>query len=107
MGRPVIATNWSGQTEFISAENALLLDYELVDVPEIAWRETPTYQGHRWAEPSVTHLRRLMRRAFEDREGCRELGQRARTHLETHFTYPAVAKILAAEMERIASCCLC
>jgi ubiquinone/menaquinone biosynthesis C-methylase UbiE/glycosyltransferase involved in cell wall biosynthesis len=102
MALPTIATNWSGQTAFVNAENALLLDYELVDVPETAWRETPTYRGHRWAEPSLSHLRRLLRQAFEDRQGGREIGGRARAHLEQRFTYAPVAAIIASELERLA-----
>ncbi|HLK55179.1 MAG TPA: methyltransferase domain-containing protein, partial [Chthonomonadaceae bacterium] len=102
MALPTIATGWSGQTAFMNAENSLLLDYKLVDVPETGWRETPTYRGHRWAEPSVPHLRQLLRRAYEDRAGGRELGQRARAHIETHFTYGPVARILMAELERLA-----
>jgi hypothetical protein len=102
MGLPVIATGWSGQTEFMNAANSYVLDYEVVDVPETAWRETPTYQGHRWAEPSCAHLRQLMRRAFEDRAEGRRLGEAARAHLETHFTYAPVAAKIAAEIERVA-----
>ncbi|MCS6775449.1 MAG: methyltransferase domain-containing protein [Chloroherpetonaceae bacterium] len=103
MGLPVIATNWSGQTAFITPETGFLIDYSLVDVPEAAWRETPTYQGHRWAEPSVPHLRALMRQVFEDRKTAQEVGQRARAHIERHFTYAAVAQILLAELERFLS----
>jgi glycosyltransferase involved in cell wall biosynthesis len=102
MGLPVIATGWSGQTAFLNADNSYVLDYEIVDVPEPAWRETPTFQGHRWAEPSCTHLRQLMRRAFEDRAEGRQLGQQGRAHLETHFTYAPVAAIVRAELERLA-----
>ena len=101
MGLPVIATGWSGQTAFLNTDNSYVLDYEIVDVPEPAWRETPTYRGHKWAEPSVPHLRRLMRRAFEDREEGRQLGQQARAHLETHFTYAPVAAIVMSELERL------
>jgi glycosyltransferase involved in cell wall biosynthesis/ubiquinone/menaquinone biosynthesis C-methylase UbiE len=100
MGLPVIGTNWSGQTAFMTPENSLLLDYTLVEVPEVAWRETPTYRGHRWAEPSRTHLRQLMRRAFADRALGRELGLRARADLETHFSYTVVAQIVREELER-------
>ena len=99
MGLPVIATGWSGQTEFMNAANSYVLDYEVVDVPEPAWRETPTYQGHKWAEPSPTHLRQLMRRAFEDRAEGRGLGEAARAHLGTHFTYAPVAAKIAAAVE--------
>jgi glycosyltransferase involved in cell wall biosynthesis len=98
MGLPVIATNWSGQTAFMNAENSLLLDCEVVDVPAIACQETPTYQGHRWAEPSLTHLRQLLLQAFEDRAYGKEIGGRARAHLEANFTYPRVAQILHDEL---------
>ncbi len=101
MGLPVIATGWSGQTAFLKEENSLLLDYTLVEVPERAVREAETFRGHRWAEPSVGHLRELMRRAFTDREGMKALGAKGRAHLEAEFTYPAVAKILRAEIQRL------
>lgn len=99
MGLPVIATGWSGQTAFLNAQNSLVLDYTVEDVPDDAWRETPTYQGHQWAEPSPTHLRSLLRRSFEDRQGGKLLGQTARAHLETHFTYAPVAAKIASEIQ--------
>ena len=103
MGLPVIATNWSGQTAFTTPETAMLLDYKLVDVPEFAYRETPTYQGHRWAEPSLNHLKTLMRQSYENRAAGRELGLRARVHLEQNFTYEPVARILMDEWARLQS----
>ena len=101
LGLPAIATNWSGPTAFMTSDNSLLLDYELTDVPEIAWRETPTYQGHRWAEPSLPHLRAQMRFVFENRDAAREIGQRGRAHIEQNFSYMAVARIIASELERL------
>jgi glycosyltransferase involved in cell wall biosynthesis len=101
MGLPTIATNWSGQTEFMTRNNSLLLDYNIVDVPEPAYTETPTYRGHRWAEPDCRHLRQLMRLAFEDRSGCRDLGQRSRADLEDKFNYRRIAEIIANEVERL------
>jgi glycosyltransferase involved in cell wall biosynthesis len=101
MARPVIGTHWSGQTAFLDAENSLPLDYEVVEVPERAWRETPTYRGHHWAEPSVAHLRQLLRRVFEDRSLAREIGARARASLEARFSYARIARILAEEIERL------
>lgn len=101
MGLPVIGTGWSGQTAFMNEENSFLLDYTLTEVPESSWREIPTYQGHRWAEPSLSHLRQLMREVFEDRKTAKEMGQRARTHLEESFTYSHIAKTLLSEFERL------
>jgi len=101
MGLPVIGTNWSGQTEFMTAENSLPLDCTVVDVPEVGWREIPTYQGHQWAEPSIPHLQQQMRRAFEDREGGRLLGQRARHDIAENYNYGTVAACIASEIERL------
>ncbi len=101
MGLPVIGTAWSGQTAFMNHENSFPLDYTLVDVPEAGWRETATFQGHRWAEPSPSHLRHQMRHVFENRSLGELVGQRARTHLEQNFTYRHVARILLQEFERL------
>ena len=80
MERPVIATNWSANTEFMSDETSYLLDYEVVEArglePEL-WH----YKGHRWANPSESHLRTLMRRVFTHPEEARAKGQAARKPL--------------------------
>lgn len=55
-GLPVIATNFSGNTHFMTKDNSLLLKIEgMEEIKEGAFR------GHFWATPSVTHLRQLMR----------------------------------------------
>jgi glycosyltransferase involved in cell wall biosynthesis len=90
MERPVIATNWSANTEFMSEETSYLLDYELVEArglePEL-WH----YKGHRWANPSESHLRTLMRRVFTHPEEARAKGQAARQHMARHYSREAVA----------------
>ena len=101
MGLPVIGTAWSGQTAFMTHDNSLLLDYKLTEVPEVAWRETPTYQGHQWAEPSVAHLQHLMRQVFEERAWGEKIGQRARASLEQNFTYAPVARLILQELEHL------
>jgi glycosyltransferase involved in cell wall biosynthesis len=73
MGLPTIGTNWSGNTEFMDADNALLVDVgELVEVEGRA--------GHRWALPAHNSLRSQLRAAFSMSPGRREeLGQKVRT----------------------------
>jgi glycosyltransferase involved in cell wall biosynthesis len=101
MGLPTIATNWSGQTEFMNEANSLLIDCTVVDVPEAGFAEIPTYRGHRWAEPSVAHLRRLMRLAFDDRDACRLRGLQAREDIASRYNYRIVAERIAEETERL------
>lgn len=100
MERPVIATNWSGNTEFMTSETSYLLDYELVRAdhvePEI-WH----YRGHHWAEPSGAHLRQLMREVQQDPERARERGQAARRHMLERFSRGATADRVVARLQEI------
>lgn len=67
LGKPVIATGYSGNLAFMNAENSLLVDYEMVEIAE----DRPIYtRGNRWAEPSVTHAAALMRQVYENREAA-------------------------------------
>ncbi len=64
-GRPVIATRWGGQMDFLNDENADLVELEGLRSTG-ADIDLEIFAGHRWAEPSVDHLRQLMRRAVSD-----------------------------------------
>ncbi len=59
--RPVVATGWSGNLDFMSAESAALVPYRLI--PAVDPRGTYQLRGAAWAEPdfddSVAWLRRL------------------------------------------------
>ncbi len=98
---PVIGTNWSGNTAFMTADNSFLLDYTVRDVPKAGWLEIPTYRGHRWAEPSCEHLQKLMRHVFENREEAAMMGQRAQHDVTTRFSRQAVGAMMRQELERV------
>jgi glycosyltransferase involved in cell wall biosynthesis len=67
LGKPVIATNWSGNTDFMSEDTAALVGYRLI--PARDPRAVFEAEGAVWAEPdlgdAVTHLRRLAEDAAE------------------------------------------
>jgi glycosyltransferase involved in cell wall biosynthesis len=74
LGKPVIATGYSGNLDFMTPHNSYLVDYELVAVGDGA----APYPAHaEWAEPSVEHAARLMRDVFEHRAAARAKGRRA------------------------------
>ncbi|MBI3875215.1 MAG: glycosyltransferase, partial [Verrucomicrobia bacterium] len=103
MELPVIATNWSANTEFMNAENSFLLDYELVDIKQIE-PELWHYHGHRWANPSEKHLRELMRFVQQHPAEAKAKGKLARAHMVKHYSRRTVAEQIVrciAEIERI------
>jgi hypothetical protein len=59
------------------------------------------FRGLSWAQPSVAHLRRLMRRVYERRAEAAARGAAARVRMVNRFSPPAVAALLAAELARI------
>lgn len=101
MGLPTIGTRWSGNTEFMNDENSFLIDFEMKDVPEEGWREIPTYKGHRWAEPSVPHLRSLMRHVYECRGEAREKGMHAREDVLKKYNGNVVAEKIIRHIREI------
>ena len=86
MGLPVIATNWSGPTAFLDESVGYPLEYSLEAVP--ADLNLP---GHHWAEPSVEHLRKLMRRVYERREEATERGTAARARMLAEYSPEVLA----------------
>src|SRR5262249_49375505 len=74
LGKPVIATGYSGNLDFMHVSNSLLIDHVLTAVND----PTRTYPASfRWAEPSVEHAAAAMRWVFENQQKARVLGQRA------------------------------
>ncbi len=69
LGRPVIATGYSGNLEFMTAGNSFLVDYQ----------RSPVGGGHdpypadaEWADPKLEHAARLMHDVHHDPDAARE-----------------------------------
>ena len=86
----VVATDWSGNTDFMNAHNALPVDYELVTLQADAG---PYRKGERWAEPSQQDAVGKMRLVVADAGLRASLGQRARQDVMARLTPPAVAEL--------------
>jgi glycosyltransferase involved in cell wall biosynthesis len=87
MARPVIATRWSGNLEYMTDANAYLIDVDgVVPVAAEQLRDSPLYAGQCWAEPSLRHTGELMRRVYEQRDEARLRGKRAREDVLAAWT---------------------
>jgi len=92
MGVPTIATNWSGNTEFMTHETSYLLD--------IQGLENSTVMGHRWAKPSLSHLKLLMRRIYANKNEARQIGMAGRQHAQK-FSQENVANLVISRIKKI------
>lgn len=75
LGKPVVATGWSGNMEFMSPDTACLVEYALVPV---AAGEYPEASGARWAEPDVAAAAAAMRWLADEPARARALGAAAK-----------------------------
>jgi glycosyltransferase involved in cell wall biosynthesis len=98
LGKPVVATGFSSNIDFMTTNNSYLVDYTLTEVGP----EAEHYPANgTWAEPSTAHAAALMREIWEDRDAARERGERARRDIEATLSFDAVGKIARRRLERI------
>ncbi|TFJ85811.1 hypothetical protein NSK_002631 [Nannochloropsis salina CCMP1776] len=96
MAKPVIATNWSGPTEFMTPTNSYPLHIEGLE--EV--RNGP-FKGHRWASPSLSHLISLLQYTFSHQEEGREKGREARRDMVRRFSPEVMGEEVRRHLERI------
>jgi glycosyltransferase involved in cell wall biosynthesis len=74
LGKPVIATGYSGNLEFMTQENSYLCSY---DYRTIGPDSPPYPPTSRWAEPDLNEAARFMRHVYENQAEGRARGMRA------------------------------
>ena len=79
-GKPVIATNYSGNTDFMSSENSFLVPYRIATIN----RAHGSYAiGTHWADPDLDYAVDVLRYIERNRETASEIGRRGRHHVST------------------------
>ena len=99
-GKPVIATGYSGNVDFMTSENSYLVGYELVPIGDGA---APYPSDGVWAEPDVAEAGRLMREVFKRPAEAAARGERAARDIRAHFSAEAAGSIMRARLERVAA----
>ncbi len=96
---PVIATDWSAQTDFMTETNAYPLRVEKL-IPAKA--KCPYYTGFRWAEADEEHLVHLLRHVYTHPAEAREKGARAAQDALTRWTWRHAAEKIKARLLELA-----
>ena len=100
LGKPVIATGYSGNLDFMTAQNSYLVDWK----PTPIGADAAPYEPHsEWAEPSVEHAAQLMRGVFDDREEALERGRRGAAEIRTTHSREAAGPVMLTRLQRARS----
>jgi glycosyltransferase involved in cell wall biosynthesis len=89
LGRPAIATGYSGNLDFMPPGAGLLVDYELVPVAPGAY---PHGDGQVWADASPEHASRLLEQLMDDPAEARAMGARGRAFIAEHYSLQTVGR---------------
>jgi len=97
-GKPVIATGYSGNMDFMTEENSFLVRYKL---KEIEQSYGPYRAGWVWADPDEEHAAELMRYVFENREVANRVAERGRADVIAGLHPRTLAQEVKARLEVI------
>jgi glycosyltransferase involved in cell wall biosynthesis len=100
VGKPVIATAYSGNVDFMNRDNSLLVDYELTRVG--AGVEIYPPEGE-WAQPSIEHAAALMRQVYDDPDAGAALGTRAREDIARTLSPQATGAAMRGRLMQLAA----
>ncbi len=84
LGKVVVGTNWSGNTDFMTAENSVPVGYRLIPVATKhgAYGAEVGREGQVWADPDVSEAADALRVLYSDPQRRHRLGAAAATAME-------------------------
>jgi glycosyltransferase involved in cell wall biosynthesis len=99
LGKPVVATGWSANTDFMNHENSMPVDFVLKPLAETlgAYPAGPV-----WAEADIGHAADCIGRLLDDADLRERIGQRAARDIRRQLDPEAVGKLVASRLNAIA-----
>lgn len=97
-GKPVIATGYSGNTDFMDETNSYLVPWTRVPVGDHAEGYSPDAT---WAEPKRDEAAKFMRYVFENQDEAARIGQKAQEDILNRFSEAASGAIMKNRLSEI------
>jgi hypothetical protein len=98
LGKPVIATGYSGNLEYMTAENSYLVDYKL---RRIGSGNLPYPADGEWADPDTDHAARLMREVVQNPLAAARRGQRAAADIRAGYSPEVAGETMERRLEDV------
>ena len=100
LGRLALGTNWSGNTDFLTPENGLPVNFSLKKVKKDQY---PYWQNQIWAEPDLDHAEALITHAIENPVHTRQLTQTAQSQIRQSHGNRAIGLQIQTRLDSLAS----
>jgi glycosyltransferase involved in cell wall biosynthesis len=97
-GRPVIATGYSGNLEFMDERNSFLVEHSMVSIGEGA---DPYPAASRWAAPDLDQAAELMVRVVDDPRTAERIARQGQHDVRTWHSPAARGPLIAARLAAV------
>ena len=98
LGKPVIATGYSGNMDFMHKDNSFPVDYRLVEVDG----DYGAYKkGNVWAEPDIEEAADYMRRVFDNTTEAETVGARGGEFIKKYYSPEAISSKYKGRLNKI------
>lgn len=98
LGKPVIATGYSGNMEFMNTDVSFPVAYDLIPLCE---GEYPHGENQVWADPDIEVAANYMVKLTDEPELGWAIGKMARTHMKKNYSYSAIGLNYRTRIEEI------
>ena len=99
LGKPVLATYYSGNVDFMTPWNSFPVPYRLVEIPE---DRGPYRKGSVWADPDLGAAAALMRRVYRERDFAAGVAARGQADVRRQLSPAACGRRLADRLRSVA-----
>jgi glycosyltransferase involved in cell wall biosynthesis len=95
-GKPVVATGWSGNMEFMDVSNSCLISFRL---EALANERHPYPAGTIWAEPDLDVAAAALRRLFFDRAWAAAIGAQAKKDIADKLSPGVIGQLMKTRLQ--------
>lgn len=98
LGKPVIATGYSGNMDFMTEANSILIPWKYTTVGP---NSEPYQAGAKWAEPDLGEAANAMRYVYENESVAKKLGEQAKKDMAEKFSLEVCGTRMAARLSKV------
>ncbi len=98
LGKPVIVTNWSGNTDFTNKENSCCISYKFIELEKDFG---PYEKGNRWADANLNEAMDCMKRLVYNREFYSEKSIAGKQFIKQNFSDECIAEVMKKRINEL------
>ncbi|MCW4027790.1 MAG: glycosyltransferase [Candidatus Bathyarchaeota archaeon] len=99
VGLPIIATGWSGHTDFLRSPGYTSVDYDLADIHPSRVDGRIFLRGTRWAEPREVDAKRKMRKFYKKSRAAESNAIKQSKRIREDYSFMSVSKAYDKALE--------